>query len=181
MSQHAEPLSCTDLLYHVLRLALGGQWEKIDDLIEAYPDIVHCVIQKDGESIVHILARAEGATRLLHKCLAMGADPNKATGCGSTPLGDAVRAGHDYGIGNEANVRVLVEAGADLTLFDETGNPPLHAAISSVKPKVVAYLLSVGADPLQENDWGDDAYAYAVYKNVPSMLALLPPKSPASG
>mgnify|MGYP002399448111 CR=1 FL=1 len=168
-------MQCIELLDDLARLSLAGHWDEIDELLDSYPEVINCASRYD-ESVLHILGRAEGASRLVAKCLAMGADPNRVTHSGSTPLGSAVHAGHNYGIGNEVNVRLLVEAGADLALFDETGNPPLHAAMASVKPKIVSYLLSVGADPLQENAWGDDAYAYAVWKGVPSMLALLPPR-----
>lgn len=59
------------------------------------------------------------------------------------------------GLGSEACVRLLAEAGADLNNRDNSGGlTALHMAAGYVKPGVVKLLLELGADPDVEDDRG---------------------------
>ena len=54
------------------------------------------------------------------------------------------------------NVRLLVEAGADIHVREDgTLYTPLHTAVSIKKYDIAYYLLEQGADPLLENKWGN--------------------------
>lgn len=52
------------------------------------------------------------------------------------------------------NVRLLVEAGADLEATDGNGAGPLLKAVTARNYEIACYLLDAGADPSRENKWG---------------------------
>lgn len=58
------------------------------------------------------------------------------------------------GLGSEACVKLLAEAGADLDYQDKNGFTALHMAAGYVKPGAVKDLVSLGADPELEDDRG---------------------------
>ena len=53
-----------------------------------------------------------------------------------------------------ANVRLLVEAGADIEAPDGSLQTPLHKAVAVNEYEIAYYLLEQGADPLLEDQWG---------------------------
>ncbi|XP_075891786.1 protein phosphatase 1 regulatory subunit 27b [Nelusetta ayraudi] len=57
--------------------------------------------------------------------------------------------------GNLECVKLLVHHGADIHQRDEEGWTPLHMACSDGFPHIARYLLSLGADPVLENDCGE--------------------------
>jgi ankyrin repeat protein len=65
---------------------------------------------------------------------------------GTTPIFDAILAC------NLTNVKILVEAGANLNQQDAGGNTPIIAAAIQVQYDIVYYLLQVGADPKINNN-----------------------------
>ena len=52
------------------------------------------------------------------------------------------------------NVRLLVEAGADLEATNGNGDGPLSAAVLINNYEIACYLLDQGADPARKNKWG---------------------------
>ena len=52
------------------------------------------------------------------------------------------------------NVRLLVEAGADLEATNGNGAGPLLFAVDTNNYEIACYLLDEGADPSRENKWG---------------------------
>lgn len=157
--------------------ALQGHWEELEQWLQDRPDLL-LFRNASGKTLLHVLAGFDGAVSTMRSLLAGPAAEliNAADAAGATPLGNAIQAAQPHGAANIAMVKLLVEAGADLRQFDETGNPALHAAINAGRADLVEYLLVAGADPLQLNTYGDDAYQYAAWSQADRLAACLPPR-----
>lgn len=83
-----------------------------------------------GCSAVH-RAVEFGRPKILTLLLSYGADIDKQTGAGATPLCLAV-ATIDKTAGHFKLLRILLERGADVRLADSKGNTPLHRAVSKM-------------------------------------------------
>jgi len=164
----------------VLDFMSKGFWSEAIDCIAEYPCLATFVDDENfGRSLLHDAVCYDGAAKLVDRLIKLGADVSLESSTGSTPLGNAIHSGYRHGVDTDENIALLVAAGADLSKFDETGNPPLHAAIYERRSRVVSYLLSAGADPLQSNAYGDDAYAYMKWIEDTSMASLLPARRSA--
>lgn len=173
-----EPIiySTSESFEQAVGLALRGHWEELEELLCASQDVAE-VTDNHGQTLLHIVAGMDGAARTIKKIIALNAGVNRADESGAVPLGNAIHGGHRRGVDTTENIEVLVSAGADLSKFDETGNPPLHAAIYERRPDVIEILLAAGADPLQKNIYGDDAYAYIDWLRDARIESWLPPRS----
>lgn len=108
-----------------------------------------------GETIVYIAARHQNPV-WLRMLLDAGADPNTANPPGDdhgpfasyAPLGAALMANRD------AQFAMLINAGADMTAADRTGNTALHLAAQINQPWHALTLLRAGADPTARNAQG---------------------------
>lgn len=156
-----------------LELAERGWWPELLDVLDQSPACARHV-SASGETLLHAVVERDGATEVIQALIQLGADVNAESASGATPLGNAIRGGHRLGVDTDENLRCLIAAGADVSSFDETGNPPLHAAIYESRPKAVAQLLEAGADPMQTNAYGEDAYTFAARHGLSGMRALLP-------
>ena len=78
--------------------------------------------------------------------------------------------------GDMAEVRRLVEAGADVNARSVYQATPLHWAVqgSSVKPDILSYLVEHGADVNAKNTWGvTPLHLTSSFGNVPATRRLL--------
>ena len=94
----------------------------------------------------------------VRSCVAKGADPNAEFNCGAwtRPLAMAALEG------NEAAVRALIEAGADVNAQDDEGNAALHNAARHAQSEgILRALLDGGADATLRNRRGKLAWDYA--------------------
>lgn len=155
-------------------LIAQSRWAEVIELFERNPEIV---LRRDARGCsprwLHLAACHDGADALVAHLLMAGADPNAVADDGSTPLGNAIHSGHRTGLDTVQNIKLLVSAGADLTLPDETGNPPLHAAIYQRRIDVVRYLIQMGADPGLMNAYGESARDLARDWSDPDVPASL--------
>ena len=95
------------------------------------------------------LAAQSRDSRYLSLLLEHGGDPNAPDVYGNKPIihGAIIHS-------RLANVRLLVEAGADIEAPDGDLATPLHLAVGIKKYDIAYYLLEQGADPLLEDEWG---------------------------
>lgn len=111
-------------------------------------------VGKGGETAVHAAAFADDP-RLLEAVLAHGGDPDvRNTITGESPLARAI-----VGLG-PAQVRRLLDAGADPNAADRNGDTPLHAAGSVNAGGAILALLEAGARPMVRNSAGDTFQPY---------------------
>lgn len=98
-----------------------------------------------GSTAVHMAAIADDP-KYLRLLLEHGGDPNARHGeTGAGPLAGAT------GPRTDAQLRMLLDAGADPNLADRTGNTPLHAAAMINAGDHVLLLLDKGAGPNAKN------------------------------
>lgn len=157
--------------------AVVGHWDELADLLELNSSIAS-MVDTAGRSLLLVISGLDGASGVLDAVIR--SNPHAVSmpdDSGATPLGNAIHGGHRLGIGTDANVWALVDFGADLELFDETGNPPLHAAIYERRWNVVEHLLVHGAKATQLNAYGDDAYRYAEYVGAAEAFNYLPSRA----
>ena len=156
-----------------------GLWPEAMDLLFENSHLVKCV-NNSGESVLGSAVCYDGADDFIALLLSMGVSPNLQCNDGSTPLGNAICSGHRHGLDNFENIKLLVAAGADLRMFDETGNPPLHVAVNEGRRDVVELLLHAGADPHQKNLYGDDIWQWMDWLKDWRMKDFFPQKNDAS-
>ena len=116
-----------------------------------------------------ITARCDACVRLL---VEKGAPANAARPNGGSVLNDTVKRAMP-----ELS-QFLADRGASLQSKDREGFTLLMQAVLSMEPgpnrdRMVAWLLSKGADPNAKNDRGDTAYLLAARVRIPSTLELL--------
>ena len=122
------------------------------------------------------------ALTILRALLDAGADPDLATDDGTTPLMMAAglgRSNYQPGAlrGNpspaaEAAVRMLVEAGADLSAVNEASFTALHGAAFRGLNEVIEYLVASGADINAQDFQGRTAYR--ITQGVQQMFRVQP-------
>lgn len=85
--------------------------------------------------------------------LDQGANPSLCTHFTGPALNEAVKT-CDMQI-----MRLLTDRGADVHAANKAGTTPLHLAVAAwdatVRPQMIAHLLSLGANPLAQNCFGD--------------------------
>ncbi|MBI3310276.1 MAG: ankyrin repeat domain-containing protein [Serratia liquefaciens] len=102
----------------------------------------------DGNSALHTAAAVQDP-QYLQLLLAHGVPINPRNAVtGATPLATAVLAGRGE------QVRLLLVAGADVTLSDRLGDTPLHLAAKINAPQLALMLLQAGADAKARNQQG---------------------------
>ncbi len=109
-------------------IVINSKLEFVEQLLKkgAQPnDVSEC-----GYSAVH-RAVQYGRPKILTLLLGYGADIDKQTNAGETPLHKVV-ATIDKTAGHFKLVRILLERGADVQLADSKGNTPLHRAVSKM-------------------------------------------------
>jgi ankyrin repeat protein len=133
----------------------------------------------NGDSVVS-RAAARQESEALKLAILHGGNPNLRAGIPPstpnvtyidstpTPIFNAIRSR------NPDNARILIKAGADLSVRDSFGNTPLMEAASSGSFEVMYALLEAGADYRAKNEWG-----YTVTRDLLQERAGTPPQSQA--
>jgi len=142
---HAQNANGATPLFGLERRRSGALQEPavLDLLLGAGADVG--ARNSSGSTALHVVAAAPDAPNALQIAsglLESGADPNAYDDEGRTPLILAARGD------NEALVRVLLEAGADVAARHTGGGTALHSAVEAGgSAAVVQVLLEAGADP----------------------------------
>jgi len=121
-----------------------------------------------GETPVHAAAFAADQA-LLQAVLAHGGDPNvRNPVTGGTALTRAILGQHP------AQIRMLLDAGADPNLADRNEDAPLHTAARTNASDTILLLLDKGASPLAKNSGGAtfQSYYFSFPRNVLNAEAL---------
>jgi len=118
-------------------LALKGNSDAINSLLDSRPDLVNLVDKMDSGTPLH-WAAIYGQMDACKTLLKRGALVNALDEHGNTPIFWAVT-------GNEAAIaKLLIKAGADLRLKNEDGETPLEQAIKEKKEEVAAVIRGAG-------------------------------------
>lgn len=134
---------------------------------------------KVGETPFMMAARSADVTTL-KKVLATGKGELEAVdGRGRTALHHAVE------MKSQANVEMLLEAGANVNAVDKKGSTLLQKAVAMGDVELAIVLMQNGADPKVKDSWGRDAERIALERRDKQMIRLLaegpPPKPEPKG
>ncbi|MCK9619035.1 MAG: ankyrin repeat domain-containing protein [Methylobacter sp.] len=78
--------------------------------------------------------------------------------------------------GDIDDVNIMIAAGADLNLYGDIGDTPLHYAVRMQREVVVEALLAAGAVPDLKNDYGDTPLDIAKIEGNQKIISLLSAK-----
>jgi ankyrin repeat protein len=117
------------------------------------------VAHADGYFDELTIAAVQGDVSRVESLLGNGADPNRETWMGLTPLSAAMRSCRMTVDVLEA----LIAAGADVEARSGVEATPLMVAWQGGRPDLAEALLAAGADPTARNMYGDTADEYARY------------------
>lgn len=157
LANGAQVDAANDLGYTPLMAALdGGHADVVDLLLKSGADVNPKVIARidvkglGGATALYIATRKEDLASI-RKLLKSGADVNRRSGNGWTPLKSAAQQG------NVDIVKALLNAGADPNIADNTNYTPLMNAVSGEHVDIVKLLLKFKADPnVQSGDNSED-------------------------
>lgn len=143
--------------FHVARYLIGvavaaDDPARMGDAVRLVPAAVHAD-RGDGSSYLAGAVRAD-RRRMLAALFGVGVDPNAANRDGTPMVAVAMAAGVE-----DATVRTLVDAGANLETPGEGGKTLLHWAIVEDRRDLVSYLLEAGAP----TDLGDNRQRVALH------------------
>ncbi|KAK5638464.1 hypothetical protein RI129_012759 [Pyrocoelia pectoralis] len=124
---------------------------------------------KAGYSLIHYASRY-GVNDIILDLLNKGANVNKKTGDGNTPLSLHIRDWHL----EWSTVNLLIAQGADVNIIDnETGNSLLHLATERGQAKVMRALLGTAVSVNLKNNEGDTALHLAIKRDHYEIAQLL--------
>jgi ankyrin repeat protein len=131
-------------------------------------------------------AAKSGDIDMMRALVAGGADPKIAMGSGVNALhfaagqgwrnGSPAAPSYDQGSDEEAMeaIHFLLGLGFDIHAPNDTGDTPLHVAISGRGSEaIIAFLVSQGADPQRKNNRGQTPLAAATAKGNDAIINLL--------
>ena len=125
--------------------------ERAVRLLAVYPNLINARFLH-GETVLHFLA-VEGFTEAVRFLAERGADVNAVNHFGDPPLLDVAVLGHTE------IADVLLRHGADPnTSSDIWGGPILHCAVERGNDRLVALLLTAGADARYRTDLGGSVF-----------------------
>ena len=121
---------------------------------------------KGAIPLLHAIIR--GHDDVVKVLLDMGADPNRGTENGLTPLNFVKLHGNSTGV-----VKLLLEAGADPNKGNDNGIKPLHLAAGTCHTEMVRLLLDAGADPNAATVTGETPLLWATEHGHEDSVQLL--------
>lgn len=148
----------------LIRAYESGKRNKFLDLLAAGADPDET--NKEGTTLLGLVASGSSVYDLLEPLLKAGADPNR--GELFRPLNSAAAFG-------AKPVRLLLKAGADANWSDPDGGTPLMSAAASDDEETVRLLLKAGANPNAEDHKTHTAYWFALNYNNHSIAEILAP------
>jgi ankyrin repeat protein len=120
----------------------NGQAEAVEILIDAGADPYMVVNRSQGESNINTLIHAAiaGGTATIGVLIEAGVDPNDVDAFGDHALNWAARLQQDMEV-----VRVLIDAGSELSLIGYHGTTALDSAVANGNDEVIDWLRDAGA------------------------------------
>ncbi|MFC4637436.1 ankyrin repeat domain-containing protein [Deinococcus hohokamensis] len=152
---------------NIYEAAAAGETAQVEALLETQPDLLH-TFSPDGFSPLG-LAAFFGHDEVAELLLARGADVNAVSrnAMAVQPLHSAVAGDH------ARLAQALVRAGAQVNAAQHGGFTALMSAAQNGNSALVAFLLSVGADPAARTAEGQDALALALESGHEAAAAQL--------
>ena len=152
-------------------LAGEGRWDEIESYIDEHPEVVGITDESDTTLLI-MLSNFAGSGRLLQKLIYMGADVNQINNEGESALTYAILGGSNYGLTTLPELKILLEAGADVGMKGPSGNPPLHWAIIHNRLDHAEMLLTFGADPNQKTSDLEPESAFEIARSNSNQKAI---------
>lgn len=164
--------------YTPLMLLAGGRAEISENaamLLKAGAD--PSLKNKRGETALHLAAES-GPVSLVKALLEARAQVNARDQRGFSPLMHASQGAYSQSASPDKDLAaekalLLLEAGADPALADQTGITALHLAAATDQPSLTEALLKAGADGDARDKAGRSPLHFAVLKGAPAVAAKL--------
>jgi len=123
------------------------------------------VVGKNGENVLHAIARRPKATELIAHFIAKGVDVNKADNDGNTPFMLAAASNTD-----PATIELLAGSVKNINLANKKGLTALTMAVRSNSPEAVSMLIAKGADVKTIDAAGDNLGYYVIQSYSPQRV-----------
>lgn len=120
------------------------------------------VIGKNGENVLHAIARRPKQTELINHFIAKGVDVNKADNDGNTPFILAAASNTDPAV-----IELLSTKIKDINLANKKGITALAMAVRSNSPEIVNLLIAKGANVNDVDAAGDNLGYYVIQSYSP--------------
>ncbi|SKB48286.1 ankyrin repeat domain-containing protein [Daejeonella lutea] len=120
------------------------------------------VIGKNGETVLHAIARKDKQSEIIKYFISKGVDVNKADIDGNTAFMNAAAANRDL-----AAIELLGASVKDINQKNKNGLSALALAVRGNSPEVVAALIAKGADVKVVDKNGDNLAYYLVQSYTP--------------
>jgi ankyrin repeat protein len=132
-------------LHTCVQYASEGRWPELNDLIEQNPTLLHKQ-DESGRTLLMHCAGFGGSSLIIRRMIELGADPNHRAFDNSTALAAAIVGGSRYGLTTVAELKTLLDSGADPEAVADSGMPSLHWAIAQHRPAHAKVLLEHGVN-----------------------------------
>jgi len=128
-------------------------------------------IGKNGENVLHNIARKEKQADIIKHFLSKGVDVNKEDNDGNTPFMNAVSSNGEIQV-----INMLLEQVKDINHKNKKGVTALALAVKGNSPEVVALLLDKGADVKVVDGNGENLSAYLIQSYNPQKVEIFESK-----
>ncbi len=155
----------------IVELAKKGFWGDIETFLDKAPSIAK-IKDEFSNTLLIELSHFAGSGQILKKLIALGSDINQVDDTGETAITASILGGSNHGLTTLPELKILLEAGADLSVVGPSGNPPLHWAIYHNRLEHAKILLEHGADPYQKTHDLHPEDAFDVAKSCDNKKAL---------
>ncbi|MFT3827864.1 MAG: ankyrin repeat domain-containing protein [Chitinophagaceae bacterium] len=129
------------------------------------------VTAKNGDNVLHSIARRAGQIELIKYFLGKGVNPNQANEDGNTPFMYAAASNRDT-----ATITLLTASVKDINQANKSGMTALAFAVRGNSPEIVEYLLSKGANANTVDTKGNNLVYYLFESYSPRQSKDFEPK-----
>jgi len=119
-------------------------------------------IGKNGENVLHNLARKEKQSEIINYFFLKGVDPNKADKDGNTPLLNAAASSNDIEV-----INLFLARAKDIDHANNKGVTALAQALKNNSPEVVRLIIEKGASLEVLDSNGDNLTSYLIQSYNP--------------